>query len=202
MFSDDPKADPDGVLADYHRWLYKVAISMSYNLSDVDDLVQEGRIAMWRALQTFDGEQGSLPSWLTRAAQMRMRDIARGRPATGHEALRAHAEAVVAVSLDSFEEENEAERIFHLIDTFDYVETAYHKGLIAKAMETLSPKQREYVFLRFFAGIEVTSALPSTVAAKKQYPVLSQRYLWHGTNHQPGARERLGEALRELQGAS
>lgn len=198
MFSDDPKSDPEGVLADYHRWLFAVARDLAWTPSDVDDIAQEGRIAMWRALRTFEGDKGSLPSWLTTAARMRMRDVARGRPSTGHEAVRAHNEPAVAVSLDSMEEEGEAERVFNLIDTYDYVETAYHKGVIAKALETLSVKQREYVLLRFFAGLETTSMAPATMALRAQYPVLGRRDLWSNT-HGTGAKQRLAEALRELE---
>jgi DNA-directed RNA polymerase specialized sigma24 family protein len=140
-------------------------------------------------METFDGEQGSLPSWLTTAAKTRMRDVARGRPATGHQAVRAHAEPRPAISLDSLEDENEAERVFDLIDTFDFVETAYHKGLVQKAMQALSPRQREYVVLRFFAGLEPSSALPSTVAMRRAYPVLAERGVWNE------ARRVMAEAL-------
>jgi RNA polymerase sigma factor (sigma-70 family) len=180
--------DPDGVLADYHRWLYKVAHAYARNPGDVDDIAQEGRVAMWRAMETFDGDRGSLPSWLTTAAKARMRDVAfRGRPATGHRAARHHAEARPAVSLDAFEQE-EAERVFDLVDTLDLVERAYMCGVVAKALESLTPRQREYVFLRFFAGLETTSALPSTVALRRRYPVLQDRRVW-------------AEARRALEGA-
>ena len=74
LFSDDPRSDPDGVLADYHRWLYRVARSLTRDHFEVEDLVQEGRIAMWRALQMWDGDF-NLTAWLTLAAKRRMTKV-------------------------------------------------------------------------------------------------------------------------------
>lgn len=73
-------------LPDYRRWLHHVANEMLPPTSaEHDDLVQEGYIAMWRALDSFDESKGALPSWLTRAARYRMLDVRRGRALTGAE---------------------------------------------------------------------------------------------------------------------
>lgn len=201
MFSDDPKSDPEGVLADYHRWLFAVARDLAWTPSDVDDIAQEGRIAMWRALMTFDGQRGSLPSWLTLAARSRMGEIARGRkPAYGHQAVRGHKEARVVVSLDSFDPETDrpVEEMFDLIDTCDHIERAYHEGEVAKALDALSPEQQQYVYLRFFCGLDTQTMQATTVAMRKEYPVLGKRWLWHGDT---GARQHLARSLQHLQGA-
>lgn len=71
----------DLTLEAYHGWLYTVAASMlpdGYHDAGIDDLVQEGRIAMWRSTTAYDPSKGALPSWVTRAARTRMRDVARG----------------------------------------------------------------------------------------------------------------------------
>lgn len=78
----DPAADPAAVLADYTGWLHHYANRLRvWWDADHDDLVQEGQVAMWRALDTFDPDRGALPSWLTMKAATRMRDVAwRGHP--------------------------------------------------------------------------------------------------------------------------
>lgn len=73
-------------LSDYERWLHKVASGM-VGPDRHDDLVQEGRIALWKALQRANLEDPGLPGYLTRAAKGRMIDVATGqRRQTGHEA--------------------------------------------------------------------------------------------------------------------
>jgi RNA polymerase sigma factor (sigma-70 family) len=85
MSRDDPRITR--VLPDYRRWLYREAYAMIPATSaDLEDLVQEGAIALWRALGTYDPDKGSLPAWLTRTARRRMLDVRSGRArATGAE---------------------------------------------------------------------------------------------------------------------
>ena len=70
--------EPD--LGAYHGWLYHTAAGLLGNPChpDIDDLVQEGRIAMWKALAAYDDCKGTLAPWLANAARMRMRDLAYG----------------------------------------------------------------------------------------------------------------------------
>ncbi len=68
-------------LGAYHNWLYRLAADLlpdGYKDADIDDLVQEGRIAMWKAYEKYDDCKGTLAPWLTNAARMRMKDIAHG----------------------------------------------------------------------------------------------------------------------------
>jgi DNA-directed RNA polymerase specialized sigma24 family protein len=88
--------EPD--LGAYHRWLYKQAISLLPGAADdpaLDDLVQEGRIAMWKAWQVYDDCKGTLAPWLTNAARMRMRSVAHGTGRyTGHTGRRGVTDAM------------------------------------------------------------------------------------------------------------
>ncbi len=93
--ADDETSGPD--LAAYHRWLYKTAAAFlpdGFADPDLDDLVQEGRIAMWKAYAAYDECKGTLAPWLVNAARMRMRDIAHGTGRyTGHAGRRGWTDA-------------------------------------------------------------------------------------------------------------
>lgn len=73
-YSIDPlveSSDVNALIADYEAWLHKRAWLIGGSNSH-DDLVQEGRIAMWQALGSFDPDKGALPDWLTRHANFHM----------------------------------------------------------------------------------------------------------------------------------
>lgn len=164
-------------LPGYRRWLHRVAYDMlPVTSADHDDLVQEGYVAMWRALDTYDSDKGPLPSWLTHAARMRMRDVAHGHGQwTGRPEQRG-SRSVDATSLDELlatEPEHPS-----LAGMLDEVELAYHEGEIAEALAALSPAQRRYVFARFWLGLDPTSRAPAMRALVAQVPELSQRWLW------------------------
>lgn len=159
------------VIADYEGWLHRVATDIGHR-ADHDDLVQEGRIAMWRALRTYDEARGSLPSWLTSAARQRMRDVAwgHGQP-TGRPATRGSREVAQGGSLDAMDEETVTALLGH-------VEEAYHDGAILEAVRALPARQREYVFLRFWGGLDPTSRTPEVRALVAEFPVLAERWQW------------------------
>lgn len=75
-------------LSSYRSWLYRLANDMLWadssarNTLTVDDLVQEGMIAMWRALEKFDPARGRESAHLTNAARVRMLDILSGKKPT------------------------------------------------------------------------------------------------------------------------
>lgn len=190
----------DSTLKAYEKWLYKVA--NGYTGGDWDranDLAQEGRIAMWRALQTWDPDRSALPFWLTNAATMRMKDLAfgHGQP-TGHEEMRGRR-AAEETSLEQITAGRDEDTIDWLkIDALSDVEIAYHHGEIERAMESLTPTQRQYVFLRFWGGIDPTSRSPQVKGLMEQFPVLRKRWLWSGSSRQVGAKQRLAEALAHL----
>jgi DNA-directed RNA polymerase specialized sigma24 family protein len=85
-------------LDDYHNWLYRTAADLlpgGFYDPEIDDLVQEGRIAMWRAYEKYDDCKGTLAPWLTNAARMRMRDLAWGHGRwTGHTGRRGVTDAM------------------------------------------------------------------------------------------------------------
>lgn len=139
-------------VADYHGWLHQVTNRvLGYtDHPDHDDLVQEGRIAMWRAEATHNPDLGAKPSWITRAAEMRMKDIAwsTGRW-TGREATRGRRE-VESVHWDRLAPQVQDEVHPRTEDIAEKAMFAYHHGEIAEAIDSLPAPQRAAVlqFLR------------------------------------------------------
>jgi RNA polymerase sigma factor (sigma-70 family) len=163
--------DPS-IIADFDKWLHAVANRLT-DEAHHDDLVQEGRVAMWRALQTYDESLGALPSWLVRAAEMRMKDVAwgRGQP-FGHEAVRGVREVDMGPSVDELSEQ-QVEALM------GFVEEAFHDGEVLRVIrERLTPRQQEYVFLRFWGGLDPSSRAPGMQALVAQFPVLKERWHW------------------------
>ncbi len=187
------------ILPDYRRWLYRTAYDLlPAGSPHVDDLAQEGNIAMWRALGTHDPDKGALPSWLTGAARLRMRNVALTHGQwTGHEAMRGRTE-VSATSLDAILDDGSGDLAALAEDTMEGIEEAYHHGEIAQAMNALTDEQRAYVYARFWLGLDPTSRVPGTVALVAQFPVVRKRWLWSGPN---GARARLAAELAHLRAA-
>jgi DNA-directed RNA polymerase specialized sigma24 family protein len=63
--------DVNALIGDYEAWLHKRAWLIG-GPNTHDDLVQEGRIAMWQALSSFNPELGALPAYLTTRANSHM----------------------------------------------------------------------------------------------------------------------------------
>lgn len=191
----EEELDEESILENYHKWLHKVAnayLSPTHDLHD--DLVQEGRIAMWKALQTWDPTKGSMPSWLTGAAHLRMRDFSyrHGQP-TGHEAVRGKREVEPDFSVD-YMLDHGMEDLLGLSEALEGVEVAYHYGEIRKALEALPEAQQRYVFARFWAGLDPLSRSPEIRLLVAQVPELADRRLWFN------ARGTLKDSLAHLVG--
>ncbi len=191
--------DVESVLPDYRRWLFAVAWRLDRTGATVEDLAQEGWVAMWRAMSSYDPTKGSLPSWLTRAAELRMTEVAyRGRPWTGTPSHRGVRSVIDSPVLDPFENPDD---VFDSVDVLDGVEVAYHRGEIARALDVLSPAQRRYVIARYWLGLDPSSRASGMKALCALVPEMRRgSSLWLGTARQRGARDRLSEALAHLSG--
>lgn len=181
-------------VADYEGWLQRVANAFLPPTSPHhDDLVQEGRIAMWRSLESYDPAKGALPTWVTGAARMRMRDLAHGTgQPTGKEAARGRR-PVGEISTDALQQDfpglwaqmEAREAVEGLLDA---VAIAYHRGEIHRALDNLTPEQRHYVVMRFWGGVDPGSRSPGL---REVAPKLNHR-LW------PAIAQELAEELAHL----
>jgi RNA polymerase sigma factor (sigma-70 family) len=190
--------DPDTTIAAYNGWLYQTAAHMlDASSPNLDDLVQEGRLAMWLALSSFDPAKGSLPSWLTRKAKFRMLEVVSGRRYTGAP-KRLHGSQPVekpyTVSLDA--ERGDGVSLKDSLTTGEPEEIeragwAYHQAEIRAAIDALSPAQRKYVLSRFWDGSSGTEMQDDGLFG------YDPSALW--TSRKNGAREKLREALAHLE---
>ncbi len=182
--------DKNLVLGDYRKWLLAVANRMVRDQGEdrIQNLAQEGYIAMWRALDSYDPDKGSMASWLTKAAEMRMSNVVRRgvdfgqtykrNPGT-EEGLRGERawEALAPAEVEELER-----RIAHWLP--EGLALAYHRGEIQRAIGRLTPDEQRYVVLRFWHG--------KTADEIKPHVSSNVTWLWKT------ARTKLRDDLREL----
>lgn len=165
--------ETDQLIRTYRTWLRGTAAGLlrSYGHELLDDFVQEGYIAMWRALPKYRATGGvPLDFYLKQAARYRMLDIIANRPLTGQPSRRngGHGSSIRppdgerVLSLAEITSKDVTGEIF----TFDAVEDlsaadalqrvleAYHAGEIADALCSLTERERVYVLARFWCGFQ------------------------------------------------
>ncbi len=209
-FGEQPSVD--STIKAHERWLYATAYDLSPGQNvHIEDLVQEGRISMWHAIQTHDESLSPLSPWLYRHALRRMRHVAwkDGAP-TGHTRQAGRPEVRPSTSIEAEAAHHSSEEggsahdvvamLFGLVDTIDEIEIAYHHGEIMGALQALTPKQRAYVYARFWCGIDAPagSRNEGVKQAKEQNPLMRRDVLWTGNRTTTGAKQRLAESLAHL----
>lgn len=156
-------------LQEFEGWLHAVANRLLGPLSpDHDDLVNEGRIAMWRASKAFDGTRGSLTAWVIRAAEMRMRDLAwgHGQP-FGHAPVRGMRAVTVALHLDELTADFRSQIEPIAEDVAEAAMWAYHHGQVGRAISDLTEHQREAVLHLLSDGL-LTGAQRANLATARR----------------------------------
>lgn len=191
----DEMLTADELLPRFRRWLYAVAYAIGADLP-VDDVAQEGYIAMWRALKAHDPSKGHVTSWITTAAKARMRDLAQRGREFGHEARRGTVTVEDRVHPVALDELLDAELLVHSPGLLDGIMLAYHRGEIVRAMVELTAQERRYVVLRFWGGMGTTE-----IATILEVSEARVRQLWSGSSSQAGARAKLRRSLAHLAGA-
>lgn len=141
-------------LEQHRRWLYRLANDILWTNSSarhaltVDDLAQEGWVAMWRAQQKFDPARGNERAHLTNAARKRMLDIVSGKkPSFGTEGNRGRVK-VPETAWKPLPEPGSPDEPF----IEEFIQEAAD-GRLTAALDAMSPEAREYVE-RVFWGDE------------------------------------------------
>lgn len=199
-YGDTPTVDE--TIADYEAWLHHRAHQMLPPADHRhDDLVQEGRIAMWQAHRKHDPRKGALPTWLTQHATWHMREVlARREKWTGSPSRRSGRNAVQeapTTSLDALLNPDGDRPPYEAAggvvpDISETAMGAYHRQQIAEALEGLTEAQRRYVRLRFWGDV-VGQEL------RDQFGY-DPKGLWSSPKS-PAARERLARSLARLNAA-
>jgi DNA-directed RNA polymerase specialized sigma24 family protein len=138
------------IINDYHRWRLKMAcVYLPYSPNDWHDLAQEGAVAMWQALDTYDPDKGSLPSWLTVAAKMRMRHVVRRGTWTGMPLAKGHTRMPLAIPVEITEHDRIASGMHDIDAAMD----------VRAAVAALSPSVRRAIFARFWLDEPVETGM-------------------------------------------
>lgn len=128
-------------LSPYWPWLLSVANKMTDNQRALD-LAQEGWIAMGQAIRSYDGT-APLDYWLKFKARMQMvSKVTRAK--TPEIPVSPMPPSTDGGGNINSELDDRLPRV-----VFD-VELAYHDGDISAAIEKLTPKEREYIYRRFW----------------------------------------------------
>lgn len=181
---------PDETIASYHNWLYKIATQLiSASSPHLDDLVQEGRLAMWLAMESYTPSKGSLPAWLTRKARYRMLDVARKSLWTNQPPVSLD-EVVTTRGKDT--EVTLADTIPDKSEPYEKAEMAYYRAEIAAARRSLTPAQQIYVAARFYDQLTQAEMVRDGIFD------YDPSALWNRKN--TGAKHRLARKLAHLKG--
>jgi len=174
-----------------------------------DDLLQEGRIFLWKTFVSLEGESDEDRRRFTlHRTKQHLMGLSMGRNTlTGKERMVGRPEVQFAMSMDAIRESGEGdgpfESLLWAIDPLANVELAYHHGEILEAFRSLTPKQQQYVYARFWCGMDPSDGMhmnPGMREARANNPILKRDVLWTGNKTTKGAKQKLQEALQHLIG--
>ena len=160
------KTEERELLLRYRPRLRKIAASMTLQFPDrAEDLAQEGWVALWQATHTYDGRGGvALDYWLMRNAHDRMRVMIRHWTAQCRDVRQTELAGDPWERIEAYSDDHNSDFTGKASDvvwiglTTDLagIENAYHYGEIAQAMAELTPRQREYIYLRYCRGLDAS----------------------------------------------
>lgn len=198
----------EDVVVRFDGWVRACARRHCSDTARMDDVVQEGRIALWQTY-TRSGEI----SHAIRDAERRIQQMSwYSPPPTGsvHEGPRYEPKTFSVQAATTTDEGDEADYLIErlgLVDHLTDVEWAYHRGEIARALEALNPRQRAYVFARFWCGAEGQAGTRDSgyndFLANNPQVYDRNGSVWSGRKQAsgkrtPGARDILRERLEHL----
>lgn len=177
----------DELLDSYRAWLTKTAFEVAGRSGDiVQDLAQEGHIAMWKAAQVESPAGVKFSTYLMNAAKWRMKRCMSRRTWLGMDDRRTEGYGGTAKRIYAEDVEQgmptDAEDLCRAADDIESFIFSYHHGEIMEAINSLSASQREKVFRRFWQGENLTGGW----------------WYGHAKKGIPGARDILRERLSHL----
>lgn len=142
------KQEEQDLLLRFRPWLRTTANGMCRQFPErAEDLAQEGWIAMWRSIGNFPGDVPS-DSWLKASAVKRMYSHIRDWTAQCRDIRITDLAGVPGMRT-----------VDDRVDVWDAlwvdlgdVEMAYHHGEIMTALAALPPRQRLYIWFKYWRG--------------------------------------------------
>jgi DNA-directed RNA polymerase specialized sigma24 family protein len=161
-------------LTDFYPWLRKTAGNLvGFDDPAVDDLVQEGYIAMWEGFKSYDPAKGPLIPRLQYLARKRMISVAYGHHQwTGHEPVRGGQEPPEVSHYDGMEDSG------IIMPRAPAVDAGLPDEDVAEAVADLPDLQRQYVYLRFWIGGGIFGKSAGMNRLREEFPLLSNDKLW------------------------
>jgi RNA polymerase sigma-70 factor, ECF subfamily len=137
------KRDPQalGELYDkYGRSAFSLIYRIVRDVGTAEDLVQETFLRVWNRAQGFDGERGALGAWLLAVARNRAIDYLRSAGGRMRNALELEETEHPSLYMDLEKEVLNSDQVRRL----------------RRAMEKLTPNQRNAIELAYFEGLSQT----------------------------------------------
>lgn len=135
-----------------------------------DDILQEARIAVWKAMsRAYESD-----AYLHTAARRRIEEVRSRQTWTGH--TRVHGQPTDPLRdsrTDSLDRLMDVGLMTAAQSVLDGIEMAYHQGEMFQAIAALPANQREYVILRFWGGLTEPE-----IAAETHRSVSTVQRLW------------------------
>ncbi len=127
----------------YSAALYAVAYRISGERSDAEEIVLDSFSQAWRDAPRFQSDRGSVIAWLTMICRSRALDLIRSRGRRANVVTKAAmAEPDATPGMGSAEPRTDRD-----------VERTERRQIVAEALRSLSPPQREAVQLAFYEGL-------------------------------------------------
>lgn len=149
------RGDRDAVMALYDRFsgaVLAVALRVTGNRAEAEDIVQEVFARVWREATTFDRARGSAAAWIVTLTRNRSIDVVRSRSRRArHEDDQTTEEPVVTEATATPEAQ---------------VVDAQRAEAVRLALDALRPEQRQVIELAYFGGLS-----HSEIAERLQQPL-------------------------------
>jgi len=149
------QGDRDSVMALYDRFsgtILAVALRVTGNRAEAEDIVQEVFARVWREATSFDRARGSAAAWIVTLTRNRAIDVVRSRSRRArHEDDQTAEEPVVTEATATPEAQ---------------VVDAQRAEAVRLALDALRPEQRQVIELAYFGGLS-----HSEIAERLQQPL-------------------------------
>ena len=142
-------------VSDYRGWLYNRARILAHNPADIDELAQEGAIALWQAAESYDPASGiKFTTYILNTAKWRMAQVFAlgnylGKPSQQgrNNTARTNATRKLETVLD-----NDLHAPLVTVNYLRVAVMARHGPEIRRAVEALPRTQSAKVYAQFWRG--------------------------------------------------